>query len=186
MPRIYTTTGDDGTTGLIGGKRVYKDGRRVEAYGSIDELNAVLGVVRSCQLPLPAEEILAIIQDDLFTIGANLAVPEGTNPLEWKIPPVTKGEINRLENAIDDLDAGLSPLQKFILPGGSLPAAMLHFARTVARRAERACVALSHAEKVDPNIICYLNRLSDLCFVLARAVNSSASRPETHPTFGQH
>ncbi len=185
MPRIYTTTGDDGTTGLIGGKRVYKDVLRVEAYGSVDELNAVLGLVRSHPLPEPAEKILEIIQDDLFTIGANLALLEGTDPVAWKIPPITEDDIVRIEKAIDEFDARLQPLQKFILPGGVIPAALLHLARTVARRAERACVALSHNEKLAPQIVCYLNRLSDLCFVLARVLNKEASHGESHPTFGK-
>jgi cob(I)alamin adenosyltransferase len=185
MPRIYTTTGDDGTTGLIGGKRVPKDALRVKAYGSVDELNAVLGVVRSYGLTEAMSEIVECIQDDLFTIGANLAIPEGTNPAEWNIPPITENEINRLEKAIDEFDSRLPPLQKFILPGGVPSAAMLHLARTVARRAERDCVALSHAEKMAPQTVCYLNRLSDLCFVLARAANMVAGCNESHPTFGK-
>ena len=185
MPKIYTKTGDDGTTGLIGGKRVRKDDSRVEAYGAVDELNAVLGVVRSSKLPARADTILALIQDDLFTIGANLAVPEGSDPAEWNIPPIGSEDVERLAKAIDEFDVDLRPLQRFILPGGSQPAAMMHLARTVARRAERACVALSRAEKLDSQIICYLNRLSDLCFILARAVNTEAGYAETHPTFGK-
>jgi cob(I)alamin adenosyltransferase len=185
VPRIYTTTGDDGTTGLIGGKRVPKDALRVEAYGSVDELNAILGVVRSYALPESLPEILETIQDDLFTIGANLAIPEGANPAEWNIPPITEAEIKFLEKVIDEFDFRLPPLQRFILPGGMPAAAMLHLARTVARRAERACVALSHTEKMAPQIVCYLNRLSDLCFVLARTANKDAGRSESHPTFGK-
>ncbi len=185
MPRIYTMTGDDGTTGLIGGKRVFKDALRVEAYGSVDELNAVIGVTRSTRLSSHADKILAHVQDDLFTIGANLAVPEGIAPAEWKIPPITADHVRRLEQAIDEMDAGLQPLQNFILPDGCLPATMLHVARTVARRAERACVALSHTEKLEAQIISYLNRLSDLCFVMARAANKEAGQAESHPTFGR-
>ncbi len=185
MPRIYTMTGDDGTTGLIGGKRLSKDAPRVEAYGSVDELNAALGVARSCQLPARADEILAQVQDDLFTMGANLAAPEDIDPADWKIPPITAEHVKRLEKAIDELDSGLRPLQKFILPGGALPAAMLHLARTVARRAERVCVTLSHAEKLESEIIRYLNRVSDLCFVLARVVNKENGCGELHPTFGR-
>jgi cob(I)alamin adenosyltransferase len=185
LARIYTATGDDGTTGLIGGKRVRKDSKRVEAYGSVDELNAVLGVVRSLRLPEPVARLLVAIQDDLFTIGANLAMPEGTDPAEWKIPPVAATDVVRLEKAIDEFVAELPPLQKFILPGGAPAAAMLHLARTVARRAERACVALSHDESLDQRIVCYLNRLSDLCFVLARFLNKEASVVEPHPTFGK-
>ncbi len=185
MPRIYTMTGDDGTTGLIGGKRLYKDALRVEAYGSVDELNAVLGVARACRLPSRADEILAQVQDELFTIGANLAVPEGTNPAEWKIPPIDAESVRRLERTIDEVEAGLQPLQNFILPGGTMAAAMLHVARTVARRAERACVALTHSEKLEPQIISYLNRISDLCFVMARAASKEGGQPESHPTFGR-
>ena len=185
MARIYTATGDDGTTGLVGGKRVRKDSKRVEAYGSVDEVNAVLGVVRGFQLPERVARLLMAIQDDLFTIGANLAVPEGTNPAEWKIPSVAATDVVRLEKAIDEFASELPPLQKFILPGGVPAAAMLHFARTVARRAERACVALSQDEGLDKRIICYLNRLSDLCFVLARFLNKEASVGEPHPTFGK-
>ncbi len=178
-------TGDDGTTGLIGGKRVSKAALQVEAYGSVDELNAILGVARNCPLSPRADEIVALVQDDLFTIGANLAVPKGVDPSEWNIPPVTAEEVKHLEQAIDELERGLSPLQNFILPGGALPAAMLHVARTAARRAERACVALSRNEKLDPQILRYLNRLSDLCFVLARAANKEAGQTEHHPTFGK-
>jgi len=157
----------------------------VEAYGSVDELNAALGVARSCQLAPRADKILALVQDDLFTIGANLAAPDDVDPAEWKIPPITAEHVRRLENAIDELDSSLPALQKFILPGGALPAAMLHLARTVARRAERACVTLSHIENLEPQIVCYLNRVSDLCFVLARVVNNEAGRTELHPTFGK-
>jgi cob(I)alamin adenosyltransferase len=185
MPRIYTTTGDDGTTGLIGGKRVRKDALRVKAYGSVDELNAVLGVARSHALPESMAQIIEGIQDDLFTIGANLAIPEGANPADWDVPPITENEIKRLEQVIDELDSRLPPLQKFILPGGAPAAAMLHLARTVARRAERDCVALSHTEKMAPQTVCYLNRLSDLCFVLARTANQQAGRSESHPSFGK-
>ncbi len=184
MVRIYTKTGDDGTTGLIGGKRVPKDAVRVDAYGHIDELNAVLGTVRSHELPQRTEKILKHIQDDLFTVGANLALPEGTDPSEWKIPPVGESDIATLEKEIDECEAALEPLRQFILPGGSAPGAILHVARTVARRAERSCVALSHTEALDPNIIRYLNRLSDLCFVLARYVNRNLGCRESHPTFG--
>ncbi len=185
MARIYTKTGDDGTTGLIGGKRVPKDAVRVDAYGQVDELNAVLGVVRSYELPRRTEDILNRIQDDLFTVGANLALPQGTDPAEWKIPPIDARDIAILEKEIDECEADLEPLRQFILPGGSAPGALLHLARTIARRAERSCVALSHADTLDPNILRYLNRLSDLCFVLARYVNRHSGFSEYHPTFGK-
>ena len=185
MTRIYTKTGDDGTTGLIGGKRVAKDALRIEAYGSIDEMNAVLGAVVSFTLPERARRILIRIQDDLFSIGADLALPAGMERSQWGIPAITDADIKALEDEIDECEAALTPLQRFILPGGSTPGALLHLARTVARRAERRCVALAHAERVDPQIIRYLNRCSDLCFVLARLVNRENSVAELHPTFGK-
>ncbi len=185
MTRIYTKAGDDGNTVLIGGKRVGKDAARVDAYGSIDELNAMLGVVRSQNLPEAVDAILRRIQDDLFTLGANLALPEGLDPAEWNIPRVSDDDTAALEKAIDDCEKNLEPLRQFVIPGGTTQGALLHLARTVARRAERCCVALSHQEMVDPAIIRYLNRLSDLCFVLARAVNQQSGCPESHPSFGR-
>ena len=185
MTRIYTKTGDDGTTGLIGGKRVPKDAARIEAYGAIDELNAVLGLV--CAFPVSGRlrTILGRVQDDLFNIGADLALPAGMNRVDWGIPAIAEEDIGILEKEIDNCEAALPPLRQFILPGGGAAGAMLHLARTVARRAERRCVALTHAEPVDPQVIRYLNRLSDLCFVLARYVNQEDSRPEIHPSFGK-
>jgi cob(I)alamin adenosyltransferase len=182
VTRIYTKAGDDGNTGLIGGMRVPKDAARVDAYGLVDELNAALGLVRSCGVPEQVDSILQRIQDDLFSVGANLALPTGADPAQWKIPPVTDEDIAALEQKIDECEGILEPLHQFILPGGSAAGAFLHFARTVARRAERGCVALSRAEGVDPKIIQYLNRLSDLCFVLARYVNRQCGRLESHPT----
>ncbi len=185
MARIYTKTGDDGTTGLIGGKRVHKDASRIEAYGAVDELNAVLGMVCAATLPEPVRRILSRVQDDLFSIGADLALPPGMDRKEWGIPAIPDENVAVLERAIDECQSGLPPLRQFILPGGSATGALLHFARTVARRAERRCVALAHAEPVDPQIIRYLNRLSDLCFVLARQVNNAENQPEFHPRFGR-
>jgi cob(I)alamin adenosyltransferase len=185
MTRIYTKTGDDGTTGLIGGKRVPKNASRIEAYGAIDELNAVLGVFSALPLPERVRGILHRVQDDLFSIGADLALPVGQERSKWGIPPIADEDIRALEQEIDDCEAALTPLQRFILPGGSMPGALLHLARTVARRAERRCVALAHVEHVDPQIIRYLNRLSDLYFVLARYVNQENAQPEIHPTFGK-
>lgn len=186
MVRIYTRGGDDGLTGLIGGKRVRKDSPRVEACGSIDELNALVGVVRSCPLPPEVDRILDEIQDDLFTAGAHLAVSEDCDPGAWGIPPFPEGHIRRLERLIDEGEANLEPLQRFILPGGTRAGALLHLARTVARRAERRCVTLAAAERVDPRLMTYLNRLSDLLFVLARMLNRDAGRAETHPRFGRN
>ncbi len=182
MVRIYTRTGDDGTTGLIGGKRVPKDSPHIEACGSLDELNALIGVVRGHGVPDNVDKVLQSVQDDLFTIGAELATPEGTTR---KSPAICDKEIKKLESEIDAVEGSLEPLRKFILPGGSLPGAELHLARAVARRAERHCVTLAKTAKVDPKILQYLNRLSDLCFVLARYVNRLRSMPESHPTFGK-
>ncbi len=185
MTKIYTRTGDDGTTGLIGGRRVAKDSLRIDAYGTVDELNAVLGVTRSYTLPERVDQILQAIQDELFMVGALLALPEGDDPGKWEIPLVTDKAVSRLEREIDEIEKQLEPLRKFILPGGSTPGACLHLARTIARRAERGCVALLSEEKLDPQIIRYLNRLSDLLFVLARHVNRGGGLPESHPTFGK-
>ncbi len=185
LTKIYTRTGDDGTTGLIGGKRVTKDSLRIIAYGTVDELNAILGVVRAHTLPNGVDDLLRQIQDDLFTVGANLALQEGADPRKWAIPTVADEYTSRLENAIDEFEKHLEPLRQFILPGGTMPGALLHLARTVARRAERCCVTLAREEKMDTQIIRYLNRLSDLYFVLARYVNHLASCPESHPSFGR-
>jgi cob(I)alamin adenosyltransferase len=185
MARIYTKTGDDGTTGLIGGHRVPKDSVRIEAYGCIDELNAVLGA--ACALPMPDRARAAVhrVQDDLFTLGANLALPPGEKQDDWGISPIREEDTRALEREIDACEALLEPLRRFILPGGSPSGAMLHLARTVARRAERRCVALGRMEPVDAEIVRYLNRLSDLCFVLARWVNRESAQGESHPTFGK-
>ena len=185
LPKIYTRTGDDGTTGLIGGKRVTKGALRIEAYGTADELNAVLGVARSQTLPGRVDQILREVQDELFTVGALLALPEGAEPGKWEIPAITDEAVSRLEREIDECEKELEPLRKFILPGGSAAGAFLHLARTVARRTERCCVVLAREESLDPRIIRYLNRLSDLFFVLARYVNHLAGCPESHPTFGK-
>jgi cob(I)alamin adenosyltransferase len=185
VARIYTKTGDDGTTGLIGGQRVSKGSARVEAYGSVDELNAVLGFV--CSYPLPGDTArkLRRIQDGLFTVGANLALEEGRTGEAWNIPEVSEQEIRALEEFIDATEARLDPLGRFILPGGTAAGAALHLARTAARRAERRCVLLASVEQVDARIIRYLNRLSDLCFVLARFVNRESGFAEVHPNFGR-
>jgi cob(I)alamin adenosyltransferase len=186
LTRIYTKTGDDGTTGLIGGKRVHKDAARIEAYGVIDELNAIIGTVCASPLPEPVCRILERVQDDLFSIGADLALPPGMERSEWGVPAIQDKDVQALEQEIDRCETCLPPLHRFILPGGCMPGAQLHLARTIARRAERRCVALAHAEPVDPQIIRYLNRLSDLCFVLARFINYENSKTETHPSFGKN
>jgi len=167
--KIYTKTGDDGTTGLFGGARVKKASSRVEAYGTVDELNAVLGVVRATGLGELTDDALAHVQIDLFTLGAELAcVPGKENKLA--LPLLDDDDATRLERDIDDGEAQLEPLQTFILPGGSPQAAALHLARTVCRRAERAVLAIDDAPPRTALVV-YLNRLSDLLFVLARVAN---------------
>ena len=169
--KIYTKTGDRGETGLFGGPRVRKDDPRVEAYGDVDELNAFIGLVRCEPLGERIGPLLAAIQNELFDLGAELASPE---PERMGTKRVAAEQIARLELAIDEHEAGLTPLAAFILPGGVRAAALLHVARTVCRRAERRVVALSRQETISYDVIVYLNRLSDLLFVLARAANHAA------------
>lgn len=173
--KIYTKTGDRGETGLFGGPRVAKNHPRVEAYGDVDELNAVLGVVRSEGVGQTVDELLAAIQNGLFELGAELASPQ---PDRTGTRRITAAEIAVLEAAIDFHEVGLPPLKNFILPGGARPAALLHLARTVCRRAERRVVALADNEPISAEIIIYLNRLSDLLFVLARYVNRAAGQSD--------
>ncbi len=168
--KIYTKTGDAGETGLWGGQRVAKDALRVHAYGSVDECGAALGLARAGGLDPQLDELLAQIQDQLFVVGADLATPGEAA----SIPRVGTEEINFLEQTIDRLESELEPLKQFILPGGSLAAAHLHLARTVCRRAERWTVSLAREELVRPQVLIYLNRLSDCLFVLARAANARA------------
>lgn len=171
--KIYTKTGDRGTTGLFGGTRVAKTHPRVRAYGEVDELNAVLGVARSVVQSEPVAELLQGIQSDLFDVGAELAsVPERLN--KGGVPMVTEVDVERLERAIDEHESRLEPLATFVLPGGASAAAHLHVARTVCRRAERAVIALHGEEPVRAEVLRYLNRLSDLLFVLARVANHDA------------
>jgi cob(I)alamin adenosyltransferase len=172
ISRIYTKTGDQGETGLGDGTRVAKDHPRVAAYGEVDELNAVLGLV----IAAAGQEHAAMlrgIQNDLFDVGADLCVPQPADePARAKLR-VRPEQAQRLEAAIDRLNAPLEPLRSFVLPGGSAAAAWCHFARTVCRRAERDVVSLAAAEPINPQIVIYLNRLSDLLFVLARVCNDS-------------
>ena len=173
--KIYTKTGDGGETGLFGGPRVFKDDPRVEAYGDVDELNAVLGLVRCESIEASIDQLLATIQNELFDLGAELASQE---PDRMGTRRVTASQVSVLESAIDEYDARLPPLKNFILPGGIRPAALLHLARTVCRRAERRVVTLGRREPVSVEIVVYLNRLSDLLFVLSRAVNHFANRTD--------
>ncbi len=179
--KIYTKTGDAGETGLFGGGRIPKDSLRVATYGEVDELNAALGLARALDPPEFADVLLQRIQRDLFTIGAQLATPDPdkvSKTLSRSGAAIGESDIAALEDAIDGHDARLEPLKNFILPGGTPKAATLHLARTVCRRAERAVVALSRREQISPAILRYLNRLSDLLFVLARAANAHAGRPD--------
>jgi len=176
--KIYTKTGDDGTTGLLGG-RTRKDDPRVAAYGEVDELNAVVGLVRVDVDDAGLQSLLQGIQRDLFALGAQLADIRGGGaaaPAEKAAVPAAR--IEELERAIDAAESGLPPLRAFILPGGSRAGAALHVARTVCRRAERAVVTLAAQASIDPLLVVYLNRLSDLLFVLARAENQRAGRAE--------
>ena len=180
--KIYTKTGDKGETGLVGGKRIGKDSLRIAAYGEVDELNAVLGLIRQLIKIDPAlqrnketlvylgkiENILYKLQKELFVLGADLSTPLDT---KYSAPRITRSQTKQLEQWIDYIDAKLEPLKNFILPGGSVVATHLHLTRTVCRRAERAIVALGKKEAISKQIGPYINRLSDLFFVLARFAN---------------
>jgi cob(I)alamin adenosyltransferase len=171
LSRIYTKSGDQGDTGLGDGTRVPKDHARVAAYGEVDELNAILGLVVANCPASPDAAFLRSIQNDLFDVGADLCVPPAANEEPGKCLRVTAAQAERLERAIDRLNEKLEPLRSFILPGGTQAAAFLHLARTVCRRAERAVVTLMRTEKVNQQVLIYLNRLSDYLFVLARVAN---------------
>lgn len=174
LNKIYTRTGDKGDTALGNGTRVPKFAGRVEAYGTVDELNAVLGVAR-LSAGGDVDAMLSRIQNDLFDLGADLCRPEMEKDATAEYPPlrVTDAQVVRLENEIDRMNAGLEPLRSFILPGGSALSAHLHMGRTVARRTERLAVALSAEESVNPAAVKYLNRLSDWFFVAARVANDN-------------
>jgi cob(I)alamin adenosyltransferase len=175
--KIYTKTGDSGETGLFGGPRVRKDSPRIEAYGTVDELNAMLGVARAEPLAPDIDHLLARVQSELFEVGAELATPD---PQRHGTSLVGPRQISALEAAIDHFEATLAPLKQFILPGGTRGAAALHVARTVCRRAERRLVALVHApnETISNDIVVYLNRLGDLLFVLARTANAASGQAD--------
>jgi cob(I)alamin adenosyltransferase len=177
--KIYTKTGDQGSTGLFGGGRVPKDDIRVEAYGDVDELNAVIGMARSVEMMPRIDEVLVPIQRDLFAIGALLATPDRDKMAQHlEKARIDEARIAELEHAIDDGERELEPLTAFILPGGTPKAAALHVARTVCRRAERHVVRLQHEVELPPLAIIYLNRLSDLLFTLARVANRRAGAGE--------
>jgi cob(I)alamin adenosyltransferase len=174
LNKIYTKTGDDGTTGLGNGERVRKDNTRVAAYGTVDETNSIIGVVRLHLGGQPQiDAMLARIQNDLFDLGADLCVPDRGEKLAYEPLRITKAQVDRIESEIDVLNANLNPLKSFILPGGSAAAAYLHVARTVSRRAERHMVELAAMtnEPVSDASLHYINRLSDFLFVAGRACN---------------
>ena len=177
--KIYTRTGDTGTTALFGGDRVGKNHPRIEAYGTVDETNAHLGLARSLLQDQPgAERLIAMLtrlQDDLFVLGADLATPSASRAT---VPRIDETHIRHLEHAIDAFEADLPPLKHFILPGGTPVAGTLHVARTVCRRAERLTIAASAQEAISAEAAIYLNRLSDLLFVLARWANRQAGIEE--------
>lgn len=175
--KIYTRTGDDGTTGLIGGSRVKKNHIRLDSYGTVDELNSFIGVVRSLQTDTHADSVLEKIQNKLFIIGANLASDDSVTLIKEQMP-VGKTDIELLEKEMDLMNKVLPELRNFILPGGCQASSFCHVARTVCRRAERHIVELSEKSEVDPNLIKYINRLSDYLFVLSRKVSMDQKAPE--------
>lgn len=178
IDRVVTRTGDQGSTALVGGVRVSKSSSRVHAYGEVDELNSWLGFAVSQDLDPGLATTVEILQHRLFTVGADLATPP-----QFRGPRVEDAQVAELEEIMEGLMEELPPLEEFILPGGGPAGSALHLARAVCRRAERACVALAAEEPVTPQVIIYLNRLSDLLFVMARVANRRAGRPETLAEF---
>jgi cob(I)alamin adenosyltransferase len=170
LSKIYTKTGDDGSTGLGDGTRVSKDSARVTAYGTVDEANSAIGLVLACQIPDPVRALLESVQHHLFDLGGELCIPGHA--------AIFDADIDHLENQLDEFNTDLPPLKDFILPGGGLAASHCHLARTICRRAERETVTLSHHDSVRPEAIRYLNRLSDLLFVLARVLARASGHGE--------
>jgi cob(I)alamin adenosyltransferase len=175
--KIYTKTGDEGTTSLFGGTRVSKSDLRIDTYGTVDELNSYIGLLRDQDVNQKRKDVLAEIQDRLFTIGSILATEPGNTKV--KIPSLMEQDIQFLEKEIDTMDAELPPMRFFVLPGGHPSVSFGHVARTVCRRAERLTIALDQIEKVEPLIIKYLNRLSDYLFMLCRKMTSELKVEET-------
>lgn len=174
--KIYTKTGDDGTTGLFGGTRVPKHHIRIESYGTLDELNSWIGLIRDQNIDKESKQVLLDIQDRLFTAGALLAIDPKKEKLKngkdrLNIPKINMGDIEQLEGKIDQMEEGLAPMTHFILPGGHTTVSYCHIARTICRRAERMAAQLNELEPVDPIILSYINRLSDFLFVLARKLS---------------
>lgn len=170
LSKIYTRTGDDGSTGLGDGSRVGKDALRVEAFGTIDEANSAIGLVLACEIPSRLRDLLLAVQHELFDLGGELCVPG--------MQLIDADDVQRLEHALDTLNADLPPLKDFILPGGGMAAAHCHLARTITRRAERCVVALARVEAVSADLLRYINRLSDLLFVVARVLAREAGAGE--------
>ena len=180
MPRltkIYTRKGDDGTTALGGGQRVSKDSLRVAGYGTVDEFNSQIGLALANGLSDELMEALSIIQNELFHLGSDLCFEE-EDKIKLQIPQIEQRHVNKLEELIDRYNEEVGPLENFILPGGTLGAAYLHMARTGCRRAEREVTALARTEPIGAYVVAYLNRLSDLLFVMARYENKTAGAPE--------
>ena len=177
LNKIYTRTGDDGTSGLASGGRRKKSDLRFEAIGTVDETNAAVGLarLRTKEAAGDLDAMLARIQNDLFDLGADLAVPEAATPTSRRRLRVSAGQVTRLEGELDRLNAELAPLTSFVLPGGSEASAALHLCRTVARRAERLMVDLADRETVNPDALRYINRLSDFFFVAARFLNDQGA-----------
>ena len=175
--KIYTKTGDEGLTSLFGGKRVSKSELRIDTYGTTDELNAWIGVLRDLEVNQNRKDTLVEIQERLFTIGSILATEPGNTKV--KIPTLSEADVIYLEKAIDEMDAVLKPMRFFVLPGGHPSVSWGHVARTVCRRSERLTIALDKAEKTDPLVIKYLNRLSDYLFVLCRMMTHELKIEET-------
>jgi len=177
--KIYTRKGDQGTTGLLGGARVPKHHLRIEAYGTVDELNSHIGMLRDLAGSNADQDLLLRIQDRLFTLGSHLAV-EPAHVGKMKLPDLADSDVTELENAMDRMDEGLPPMRNFILPGGHIAVSQCHIVRCVCRRAERLTTALNEAEEVPATILIYLNRLSDYFFVLARHLTKETGAVE-HP-----
>lgn len=178
MAKLYTRTGDAGTTGLLGPERVSKDDLRVEAMGAVDELNAAIGVALAALKDKEIRATLLKVQDDLFTVGAELARPSRADS---KVPRVTEAYVARLEDALGAFESG--PIKEFLLPRGSEGLTRVHWARTVARRAERRVVALTHREEVNPALLRYLNRLSSLLYQMAVWLQKKERRKQEHPSY---
>ena len=173
--KIYTKTGDAGETSLFGGQRIPKTNTRIDAYGTVDELNSHIGMALSLGVQEEIQTLLTYLQDELFVLGADLATPPSKKA---KIERISSAHITNLENRIDSFETRLEPLKFFVHPGGTPGAASLHVARTVCRRAERNCIRCGYHESINPEVIIYLNRLSDLLFILARMENQLAGIEE--------